>query len=131
MGHKYLEELEKYYTWDEQLPEDDDRRTTWDKEKEIYGFDSRETWDLDHTFFIWLYERLRMYQDTASEIIDLNYHKFTFKGEEFTQGELIDKMLERLRFYFSDKYDDWDKDNIAYVKEVAEIWAVVLPAMWW
>ena len=131
MGHKYLEELEQYYPVDTWGGEDDDRRFAWAGEREVYGFDSRETWDLDHVFYLWLYEHLRMYQEKASEIVDLHYHKFTFKGEEFYQDELIDKMLERLRFYFSKKYDDWDVDDTEYVREVAELWAIVLPAMWW
>ena len=131
MGHKYLEELELYEPLDNYIPPDDERRPIWEKEREVYGFDSRETWNLDHAFYLWLYEHLRMYQEKASEIVDLHYHKFTFKGITFSQIELIDEILTRLRFYFSERYDDFDERDIAFVKEIAEIWAIVLPAMWW
>ena len=72
-----------------------------------------------------------MYVDVASEVVNLHYHKFIFKGKEFYQNELIDMMIERIKFAFSEEYDEWNENDTAYVNEIGEIWAVVLPAMWW
>ena len=133
--HKYLDEAgiadgNRPWTWDE---EDDERAERWKEEREIYGFDSRETWCLFETFYLWLYERLRMFKDY--NIIDLSYHKFNYNGNEYTQGQLIDMMLERLELYFSDKYDEFNPmlDDSLYerVHEIEKIWSVVIPAMWW
>lgn len=129
MGHKYLEELENEHSMNDYT--DDERAGQWAAEREIYGFDSRETWSLDWYFYRWLYEHLRMYQDSASEIVDLHYHKFNFKGHIFYQNELIEMMLERIRFACSEEYDEWNENDAAYVREIGEIWAIVLPAMWW
>ena len=95
---------------------------------------------------MWLYERLKMYVEIGGQIVDLNYHKFTFKEKEYTQLELINMMLERLEYYFKEdaidnKKDEYRKqgmniveaDNKAYepVIEIGEIWAILLPSMWW
>jgi hypothetical protein len=40
-------------------------------------------------------------------------------------------MIERIQFMFSEEYNEYDENDFAYVKEIGEIWAIVLPAMWW
>lgn len=113
--------------------EDDERAQLWNEEREIYGFDSRETWCLFETFYLWLYERLKMFKDYCA--IDTGYHKFDYNGCEYTQEQLIDMMLERIELYFSDTYDEYnpriDSELYERVHEIEKIWAVVLPAMWW
>lgn len=131
MGHKYLDELDYYNPIEKWGGPDDKRSPIWEKERELYGFDSRETWDLDYVLYLWLYEHLRMYMARAGEVVDLTYHKFTYKGNEYTQAQLINMMLERLWYRFTEDYDEWNEEDAAYVKEIGEIWAVVLPAMWW
>ena len=130
MGHKYLEELESY-TGDFWGMKNDKRESEWVEEREIYGFDSTETWSLDTAFYLWLYEHLRMYKEKAGEIVDLHYHKFTYNDKEYYQDELIDLMIERLQFAFSSEYDEYEEDQWAYVHEIEKIWALILPAMWW
>ena len=131
MGRKYLDDIGEDYSW-VWKPEGSERDELFEKEREIYGFDSRETWSLDHVFYMWLYERLKMYKEYAGEIVDLNYHKFDFKEKEYTQLELINMMIERLESYFK-KEDLFVSSEEEYesVKEIGEIWALVLPAMWW
>ncbi len=107
----------------------DKRQEKWKKERDTYGFDERETWSLDYSFRLWLYERLKRYVEVAC--IDLNYHRFEYNGAEYTQGQLIDMMLDRLQFSFRKEYNDLDKEQYEYVSEVEKIWAIVMPAMWW
>lgn len=145
MGRKYLDDIGEDYSW-VWKPEGSERDKTFEKEREIYGFDNRETWCLDAVFYMWLYERLKMYVEIGGQVVDLNFHKFDFKGKEYTQLELINMMIERLEYYFNEdtrdsKIDEYRKqgmgiveaDNKAYepIKEIGEIWALVLPAMWW
>lgn len=132
-GHAYFDELENKpcpFSMDK-VAEDDERQAVWAKEREVYGFDSTETWDLNSAFYAWLYEHLRMYVDKASDVVNLHYHKFKWKDEEYYQDEIIDMILDRIRFFFSDEYDDYSDKDIAYVTEIEELWALVLPAMWW
>ena len=68
-----------------------------------------------------------MYKEIGGEVVDLNFHKFMYNEKEYTQLQLIDMMLDRLKVYFVDEYDGQPD----YVDEIAKIWAIVLPAMWW
>lgn len=131
MGRKYLDDIGEDYSW-VWKPEGSERDELFEKEREIYGFDSRETWSLDYVFYMWLYERLKMYIEYAGEIVNLNFHKFVYKEKEYTQFELINMMIERLEYYFK-KEDLFVSSEEEYepIKEIGEIWALVLPAMWW
>ena len=91
---KYLDDLgipiNEYGT---NFMEDTDHRAgSWAKEREEYGFDNRETWNLDRIFIEWIYTRVLMYKEYT--ICNLDYHKFTYKDSEITQAEAIDKILE-------------------------------------
>ncbi len=84
---------------------------------------------MNYSFYLWLCERLKRYVEVAC--IDLNYHRFEYNGAEYTQGQLIDMMLDRLLFSFGKEYNDFDEKQYEYVSEVEKIWAIVMPAMWW
>lgn len=132
--HRYLEELG--------LPlrscgvnfcgKEDKRYGKWMKQRKEYGFDSRETWCLNHIFLQWLYERLMMYRKEASEIVDLTYHEFEIGGKKYSQIEAINRMIENLEYVLL-KGDEFGYDEEAdeKTKETLEIWTVVFPAMWW
>lgn len=132
--HKYFDEIEgdKCEHPARWCSPNDPRSSQWYEERRKYGFDSRETWSLNTVFYIWLYEHLMMYKEKASEIVDLTWHKFEYKGETLTQIECIDRMIEGCKVYIQNPYDfEVDKEKLEKVTEVAEIWAMVLPAMWW
>ena len=57
---------------------------------------SRDCWDLEYTFFKWLEERLPVYLKEGGAFVDLEYHKFEFRGKEYTQKELIERMIHLL-----------------------------------
>lgn len=125
---KYLDDIgvtERPDTWNK----DDKRQGNWKEERDVYGFDERETWSLNLTFHLWLYERLKMYVEVCC--VDLDFHKFEYNGKEYTQRQLIDMMIERLEFSFKPEYNDFDETQYNYVSEIEKIWAIVLPAMWW
>ena len=136
MAHKYLDDIgvtkDKNLWWfdDDQYP-NDARIERWKKEREVYGFDNRETWDLQTTFYLWLYERLMSYVDFASSVVNLSYHTFEYHGQKYTQIELINMMLEKLRFFFSPEFEDFNEEHIENARDIAYIWAIVLPSMWW
>lgn len=130
MKRKYLDDLgikDRHDLWNP----NDNRQSIWQRQRREYGFDERETWSLDSAFYLWLYERLKMYLEYASRVVNLDFHEFIFKGEKYTQKQLIDMMIERLENYFANKYDTESEEESSRLDEVAEIWALVLPAMWW
>ena len=109
----------------------DRRKEVWDKEIEEYGFAEYETWCLDFHFYCWLYERLKMYLEV--NCVDLNYHRFNYEDKEYTQKELIDKMLYgcELALFEGCKHKKLTEDEEKAVNDVRWIWATVMPAMWW
>ena len=132
MNRKYLDDAKVDYNirWDTFVEDDDERQARWEEERNTYGFDERETWGLDTTFYCWLYERLRMYRDIAC--INLSYHKFEYEGETLTQEECINRMIKGCETFFN-QGDYWNtsEEDLKLIDDVAKIWAIVLPAMWW
>ena len=137
MKHKYLRELFP----DGNLPfpygEDD-----------CADFDERDTFNLDGTLIAWLYERLRYFQDEASQIIDFEQplamwgEKVLIDGEETTQLKCIDRMVEDCKtilLYGEGIGFDNYKEEEEYFKSVVEpakndlfmVLSKVYWAMWW
>lgn len=126
MRHKYLEEItniaETPYRW----CSDTGRDEKWINERKIYGFDERETWSLDYTFFCWLYERCMMFKEI--NCVDLDFHKFNINGKMLTQGECIDKIINNCKRIITYKGID---DLFVLKNEVLEIWKECIYSMWW
>ena len=66
-----------------------------------YELNTKETFSLDMTILAYLYEHLVMYKEAASEIVDLNYHKFNINGDILTERECINRMLNDIRVILS------------------------------
>lgn len=128
MKRKYLDDIGVKNRPDTWCP-NDRRQKKWEKSRKKYGFDQRETYSLDYSWHLWLYERFMMFLECVT--IDLDYHKFEFKGEEYTQRQMIQMMIDRLKFSFQDSYNDMDEEQWKYVAEIEEIWAKVVGCMWW
>lgn len=128
---KYLDDIgvtDRPDTWC--AGKNDPRKMSWNEQRDTYGFDFRELWNLDYTFYLWLYEHLMAYKEQSSVYIDLSTKQYDYNGKMVSQMDLIDMMLDRLRFSFSDKYHEDNADQYAYVHETEKIWAFILPAMW-
>ena len=92
MYHKYLNDiLPKGKTPYDFYYDDEIRNQKWKKEAEEYGFDERETWNLDFTFFCWLYERLRKYREVSP--VDLNCKIVKVNNEEKNLEEWVSLMI--------------------------------------
>ena len=130
---KYLDDLgiriEEYGT--NFISDEDERNESWAKQREEYGFDVRETWNLDNTFIEWIYTRFMMYREHC--IVNLDYHKISYKSEEMTQREAIDKVIYLAKEVLQN--EDWDakgeKMKIENMEEICEILKELLPYMWW
>ena len=130
MGHKYLEDICVKDNPPSEWCKGDKRESKWEVEREIYGFDSRETWSLDTTFFCWLYERLMMYNEI--NIVDTSHHKFEYDGQTITFQECIDRMLNGCKIYLTSS--DWEFENKELrklVEDVPEIFALCFWCLWW
>lgn len=90
---------------------------------------SKDCWNLDQAFFIWLHEHLVVYLKEAGENVDLSYYKFDYKGKKYTQEEIIKMMINDLKDIhylgvWNPKYQDLSN-------EILDLWKLVFHAMWW
>lgn len=132
---KYLDDLgikqKDYFT--NFCDNSDERYPRWLKQQEEYGFDDRETWNLDRMFIEWVYTRFMMYKEIGGKAVDLSFHKFNFvndKGEEkeVTQEEGIDIILEACKKVLLE--DDFLEGN-RLPDNIMNLFRDILPAMWW
>lgn len=129
MAHKYIKEIidldKTPYGWSENTGRD----SMWREQRRIYGFDERETWSLDTTFFHWLYERVKMYDEV--NIVDTNsdFNKIQFKGEELTLQNCIDLLLDNCKTIILSEGMDNSIINIEH--DVMDLWKECYSFLWW
>lgn len=109
------------------MPDEDPREESWEKEREEYGFDNRETWNLDRIFIEWIYTRVMMYKEYS--IVDTSFYKIQHNGETITHGEAMDKILDLAKQILldTDNYELWYENS----REICDLWKEILPLMWW
>src|SRR5574344_602738 len=106
MSRKYLEDLENldYEAVPTMWCPDDKRNMFWQKERDDYGFDSRETWSMDASFVCWLYEHLTMYLELNN--VALESVPIAVDGKELNLAECIDIMISDCKRYLTGKKDE-------------------------
>ena len=128
MNHKYLDDiLPKGKTPYDFECDDEIRNQKWEKEREQYGFDERETWNLDFTFFCWLYEHLRKYKEVSP--VDLNCKIVKVNDEEKNLGEWIDIMINNAEALIL--LDMYSEENIKLAEFTIEIFKQTIFYLWW
>ena len=139
MKHKYLHEL-----FPNKLPFPY-------SEEDYHDFDERDTYSMDFTLVGWLYECLRYFQEKASKIINLDFHKFDIDNEILTQSQCIERMIEDCKTIllmeeFTDEehdemlndskklmsaYQEREKQSDAAKDDLFKVLSKVYWAMWW
>ncbi len=105
------------------------REEMWQRQRDEWGFDERETWSLDYTFKLWLYERLKVYNEINT--VDTTYNKFKFNGELITLQDCLDRMingLEKVLKYREDTSHGPGKDTM---DDVLNIFTLCFGGLWW
>ena len=100
-------------------------------EEDYPDFDERDTFSMKDTLVAWLYERLRYFQSDEHVCVDLTYHTFDIDGEELTQLQCIDRMVEDCKIIMtSDDFTEFDKMEAAK-NDLFMVLSKVYWAMWW
>lgn len=131
MARRYLENLGiKFEDTPQGLNSTDNRQETWKKQRELYGFDERETWSMDYSFKLWLYERLRMFDEVNN--IDTSHHTFEYDGKKVTFQQCIDRMIEGLKLDLTVLEDSLErKENEKIINDVLPIFTMCFNYLWW
>lgn len=133
--NKYLDEIGisiENYGVNFTVDSDNYRTKEWEKQREDYGFDERETWNMDITFAEWLYSHLNMFIEHT--IIDLTYHMVDFQGTTYTQEEAIVFILEKCKNFLLEIHSNEEfADAKAFMdlEDAAQLWALIMPYCNW
>lgn len=99
------------------------------------GWSDDETWNLDYEFIKWVNTRFKKYKELASKIVNLEFYKFKYKRKEYTQLELIDKVIELTDELITNDYWNIDittVDKMEKIKnEIFDIFKIIFWTMWW
>ena len=154
INHKYLKEIniipiQQSYREESCFPK---RLKNWLKCRKYQkiqmrdGFNPAETWDLEQSFYQWLYEGLRSYMDYATDVIDLDvdkeWYSLKYKGKWYTQRQLTEILLEKLEFVLrvdknwrdiptSQAIQDEFKRRREVGNEIHDMWKVLAPQASW
>lgn len=98
------------------------------------GWSDDECWNLDWEFIKWVNVRLKQYKYDASKVVDLESHKFRYKGRKYTQLELINKVIritEEIKkednFYNYNNFENINKKK----NEMFDILKIIFWTLWW
>lgn len=135
INRKYLEDIDINF---EDTPNGfakyDERYLHWEEQRKIYGFDERDTWNLEYTIDLLLYERLCMYKEYAMKFLDLDFHKITMEDTEINILECLTRMIEGLMLKIT--LDDLDEKrnepkNKKLIDDVYVIYNKCKRFLWW
>lgn len=90
---------------------------------------TRDCFDLDQAWLKWLSERLPVYLRDARKMIDFSFHKFTHRGKECQQDELVERMIVLVNKAMAIDFGEPEYDEV--IDELMEIWKLIFHAMWW
>lgn len=91
-----------------------------------------ECWNIDYSFIKWLNEHLKQYLIDAGRYVDLEYHKFDYKGENYTQKQLIDKMVELTDWLSEEEFYYGAPEEVDHkVMELLDIFKITFYSLWW
>ncbi len=131
---KYLNALGKK---DSDLPwnwnKGDKRQEEWKKERKEYGFDERDTWNLNYSITILVYERLKYYREFAPvemDKIDFS-HTYEVDGEKMAYGTIVDRILKGFESYLGTDDIRFDEDVYKEYQECWKLLGIIMPSLWW
>ena len=128
MNRKYLEEIIHRTEIFGYYDDTDDRHGRWDNQIKEYGFCDIETWDLDKAFAQIIYERLMMYLECASDVVDLSQPTIEVLNVELTLKDAIEFTIWECKNAI--KATDPD----AYTKTMDIVWQMMSKMhryLWW
>ena len=89
-----------------------------------------ECWNLDLALVEWLNEHLKFVKEEVNGIINLEYHTYIYNGKEYTQLEIINRLIE-LTEELQDVYSIVPDDKEKMKDEMYDLLKLVHFDLWW
>lgn len=105
--------------------------------RKVREYDKKEKdtpidWNLDYELIEWLNKNLKVFYDNANEVIDLRFHKFMYKGKEYTQEQMIEKLIDTTDYLKKNYFIvDNPKKIISKTNEMFTILKKIFYTLWW
>lgn len=84
-------------------------------------------WNLNVEFVYWINYWFKEYRKNTDGMIDLEYFRFKYKDKEYTQKEIIDRIIVLTDRII--KKEIWN--SIKEIDEVFDLFHLVFWCMWW
>lgn len=102
---------------------DDERQEQWKKEREIYGFDEKDIWNLDYTFALWIYPRLKMYQKYNCG--------FPSNMTKDSWNNILQEMIDGFEAYLLDDLYPKKEDTCEKFNKSMKLFSENIGDLWW
>ena len=91
-----------------------------------------ECWNLSYEFVKWLNEHLKIYVEDKPKIVDMEYFEFDYKGKNYTELEMVNKLIEITDNLISEEDKNMDGVKMCQLKdEMYEILKEIHFTLWW
>lgn len=99
------------------------------------GWSDDETWNLNYEFILWLNSRFKKYREQAIKMVDLEYYRFEYKDNVYTQLQVIDRIIELTDYIINNDYYEMMWSDIEHLEamknEIFDLFKMSFGAMWW
>lgn len=99
------------------------------------GWSDDETWNLNYEFILWLNSRFKKYREQAIKMVDLEYYRFEYKDNVYTQLQVIDRIIELTDYIINNDYYEMMWSNAEHLEamknEIFDLFKMSFGAMWW
>lgn len=112
------------------------------KSRKKYGYAAGETYALDYTAAIWLYEHLRMLQEVGGKFVDYNWEHGAFTEQEEkmfvelgispkTDNDVFNQICKYIENAFEYDEDLSREDYVENLTKAFKLWSVTFTRAWW
>ena len=102
-------------------------------QKRTRGWSDDETWKKKKEFILWLNFRFKQYREQAIKMVDLEYYRFEYKNNVYTQLQVIDRIIELTDYIINNDYYEmmWsDVEHLEAMKnEIFDLFKMSFVAM--
>jgi len=93
----------------------------------------KECWNLDYNLTKWINEHLKIYRDDSKSIVNLEYHKFNYNNKEYTQLQILNRLIDITDYLISDEVDYfiYDEKLETYKNEMYDLLKLIHWCLWW
>jgi len=93
-----------------------------------------ECWNIDYSFIHWLNGHLKIFKEDAGQVIDLEYHRISYKDEKYSLLELVDKMITLTDYLKNENnyyFPENEEDTINKTNELLDLFKASFFYLWW